>query len=64
MRDRHRHPADVVSGEPHSPVCSPCRTEMPSSSTPRETASAHWMPRAGPSNVAMKPSPIALEPIA
>ena len=40
-----------------SPVCTPARTSMPRSCTADVIACAHRTPRAGPSNVAKKPSP-------
>ena len=44
----------------HSPVCTPARTSIPSCLTASAIASAQRTARAGPSNVARKPSPVVL----
>ena len=67
-RPARRAPRRARPGEPRcrarrrranstSPVCRPARTSMPSGLTASAIAAAHRMARAGPSNVARKPSP-------
>ena len=50
-------PPTLLSIRSHSPVCSPARISSPSSRTASEIARAQRIARAGPSNVAKKPSP-------
>ena len=51
-------PARSVPRTSHSPVWSPARTSMSSARASRMIASADCTARAGPSNVATKPSPV------
>ena len=46
---------DVVVAELGLPVCSPTPTGVPTSWSASRSSTAHWIVRAGPSNIAMNP---------